>query len=176
MRIAFAAALALLLAATPALAGRASTINVGLVVTGNFASALVGTWHSRTAARGAIYHFVVAGSSGAFFKLVSIRLPETSPTAAKDALSAAPGKCDLRVGGVIYSLEQTSGATYQMQYSVQSADVVTSSTNSEDCQDVAASYLSDIAAADGTQSLILSRTGEGYLIDGATGAEYTRMR
>ena len=96
--------------------------------------------------------------------------------AAKDALSAAPGECDLRVGGVIYSLEQTSGATYEMQYSVQSADVVTSSTNSEDCQDVAASYLSDIAAADGTQSLILSRTGEGYFIDGATGAEYTRMR
>jgi hypothetical protein len=166
VRIAFAAFLALL-AAAPALAGSASTIHVGLIVTGSFASPLVGAWHARTAARGTIYHFVVSGNSGTFYQLVSI------------PLGAAPkaGKCDLRVSGVIHSLEQTPGAaSYEMQYSIQSADLVTSSTNFDDCKDVAASYLSDIPAAENTNSLILSRTGEGRLIDNATGADYTRIR
>jgi hypothetical protein len=63
-----------------------------------------------------------------------------------------------------------------MRYSIQSADVVTSSTDFDDCKDAAASYLGDIAAADGTKSLILSRAGEGRLIDSTTGQEYTRTR
>lgn len=164
MRLVSAASLALLMAA-PALAGGASAIHVGLVVTGRIASPLVGAWHSKTAARGTIYHFVVGGSSGAVYELVSIPLRETS------------GTCDLRVGGVIHSLEPTSGeASYEMQYSIRTADVVTSSTDFDDCEDVAASYLNDVAAAVGTRRLILSRTGEGRLIDSATGAEYTRTR
>ena len=164
MRLVFAASLALLLVA-PAFAGSASTVRVGLVVTGHFASPLEGAWHSPTAARGTIYHFVVNASSGVVYQLVSMPLRETS------------GTCNLRVSGVIYSLEQTSaGSSYEMRYSIQSADVVTSSTDYDDCKDVAASYLSDIAAADGTRRLILSRTGEARLIDSATGTEYTRTR
>lgn len=131
MRIAFAASLSLLLA-SPTLASSVSTMHVGLVVTGSFASSLVGTWDSRSAARGNIYHFVVSGSSGLFYELVSIPLRETSPIAAQDTLGDPPtaGTCDLRVSGVIYSLEQTSGTTirasgdhhlgssYEMQFRV----------------------------------------------------------
>ena len=167
MRIGFAAALALLLAA-PALAASSSTIHVGLVVTGSFASPLVGTWESRAAARGSIYHFVVSGSSGLVYKLVSLPLREP-----------AAGTCDLRVSGLIYSLERRSGtassphsgSSYQMQYAVQSAEVVTSSTSVEDCREAGAAYLGNTAS---DSTLILSRTGDGHLIDSATGTEYIR--
>src|SRR3954464_5826797 len=93
VRIAFAAFLSWLLAA-PALASSTSTMHVGLVITGNFASPLIGTWDSRIAARGIIYHFVVGGSSGVFFELVSVPLRETSPSAPTVEM------CDLRVSGV----------------------------------------------------------------------------
>lgn len=162
MRLAFVAVLALL-GAAPALAGSTSTINVGLVVTGTFASSLAGTWHSNAADRGAIYHFVVGSDSGAFYKLVSIALPGT-------------GRCDLRVGGMITSFEPTSGSRYEMHYSVQSADVITSEASGSDCNNVAASYLGEFQVGNGTQSLILSRAGDGRLIDSATGTEYMRAR
>ena len=177
MRLASAASLSLLLAA-PALAGSASTFHVGLVVTGDFAPALLGAWDSRSAARGTIYHFVVSGSSGVFYQLVSIPLQQTSPIALKAAFRAAPATptCDLRVSGIISSLEPTAAnrARYEMQYSIQSAQIVTSSTNVNDCKELAASYVSDMSAADSTQTLILSRAGEGRLIDSATGQEYVR--
>lgn len=159
VRLAFAACLALLLAA-PAFAGSRATINVGVVVTGAFASPLVGSWHSKTAALGSIYHFTVSGRSGAFYQLVSLPLPE------------GKGSCDLRVGGVIHSLERAAKrSSYEMRYSIQSADVVTSSTDVDGCTDVAAAYLSDVSA-DGTRRMILSRTGRDRLIDTASGTEY----
>jgi hypothetical protein len=159
VRLAFAALLSLLLTG-PVLAGGTSTINVGLVVTGAFASPLTGSWHSPTAARGSIYHFTVSGHSGAFYRLVSVPLRD------------AKGTCDLRVSGVIYSLEQTSKRpSYEMQYSVRSADVVASSAQRDACKDVAASYLSDMPAV---ESLVLSGAGEGRLVDRSTGAEYIR--
>lgn len=113
-------------------------MHVGLVVTGSIASSLSGTWDSRTAARGTIYHFVVSGRSGVVYELVSIPLREPSPNAAEDVIGAAPtaGTCDLRVSGVIYSLERISGGTaaassdyhlgssYEMQYSIRSAEAV----------------------------------------------------
>lgn len=187
MRFAFAAALPLFLAG-PALSSSAAAMHVGLVVTGSLASSLAGTWDSRTAARGTIYHFVVGGSSGVFYELVSVPLREISAGAMEDALGAAPtaGTCDLRVSGVIYSLERISGGTaatssdfhlgssYEMQYSIRSAEAVTSSTDFDGCKEVAASYLSDTPAADSMHSLTLSRTGNGRLIDSATGEEYTR--
>lgn len=161
VRLAFAATLAFLLAA-PALAAGTSTLHVGVVVIGDLASSLAGNWVSSTAARGAIYHFSVSDRSGAVHKLVSLPLREPSA-----------GRCDLRVSGVIYSLEPTAGSGYEMRYAIQAADVVTSSTDFDACQDVADSYLSDIPAAD---SLILSRAGEGRLIDSATGVAYSRTR
>lgn len=187
MRIAFAALLSLLLAA-PALASSTSTMHVGLVVTGNFASSLFGTWDSRTAAQGTIYHFVVNGRSGVVYELVSVPSRATSVMAVEDVIGAAPtaGTCDLRVSGVIYSLEQISGGTaatssdyhlgssYEMQYSIRSAEAVTSSTDFDACKEVAASYLSNVPAAGSVHSLTLSRTGKERLIDSATGEEYTR--
>lgn len=174
MRIAFAALLSLLLAA-PALASSTSTMHVGLVVTGNFAPPLIGTWDSGITARGTIYHFVVGGGSGVFFELVSVPLHETS------ASDPAAETCDLRVRGVIYSFEPIASrehphpaSSYEMQYAIQSAEVVTSSTDFDGCKEVAASYVSDTPAVDARHSLILSRTGEGHLIDSATGAEYAR--
>lgn len=167
MRLALAASWALILAA-PALAAGASAVHVGLVVTGKLASPLIGAWHSGSTAPGAPYQFVVSSSSGRVYEFVSIPV--------RDA-----GTCDLRVSGVIYSLEPTSrarpshGPSYELQYAIRSADVVNSSTDSDTCEIVAAAYLSDIQAV-GTHSLTLSRTGEGRLIDGATGAEYTRTR
>ena len=180
MKIAFAALLSLLMAA-PALAGSTSAIHVELVVTGGLASPLAGTWDSRSAARGTIYHFAVSGSSGVFYKLVSVPLREPLQVAAADSPSAgaAAQMCDLRVSGVIYSLDPTSGRTgpgssYEMRYSIQSAQAVTSSTRFDDCKEVAASYVSSSSAADAPHSLILSRTGKGRLIDSATGQEYIR--
>lgn len=179
MRLVFAAAVALLSAA-PAIASDASTMRVGLIVTGNFAAPLIGAWDSRNAARGVIYHFVVSRSSGVFYELVSVPLREASAIAVDDLVGAAPavGRCDLRLSGVIYSLEQTArgSSRYDMQYSIQSAEVVTSSSHFEDCKEVAASYASDIPTANGTHGLTLSLIGDGRLIDSATGAEYTRLR
>jgi hypothetical protein len=145
----------------PALAGSASTMHVGLTLTGDFATALAGGWHARGAADGAIYHFVVRGSSGALYQHVSVPV-------------RGRGTCDLRLSGVIYSLEPVSGqrSRYEMQYAIQSADVITSSS-SGGCSDVADAYLNDVP---GAQSLILSRAGEGRLIDSATGVEYARTR
>jgi len=176
VRLASAASLSLLLIA-PALAGNTSTFHVGLVVTGHLAAPLVGTWDSRSAARGTIYHFVVSHSSGVFYQLVSVPLGEISPGVVKTAFGAAPaaGRCDLRVSGIISSLEPTStassGSSYEMRYAIEAAQVVTSSSNIADCEEVADSYLSDVPASD---SLMLSRTGDGRLIDRATGAEYVR--
>lgn len=163
MRLVFAAALALL-AAAPAIAGSSSTISVGLTVTGSFASPVTGVWRARTMAPGAMYQFVMSHSSGAFYEFVSVPIADTPVT----------GRCDFRISGVIHSLERSSreGASYEMTYSVQSADVVASSTDGVDCDDVAASYLSDV----NTRSMILSMTGEGRLIDSATRTEYVRTR
>jgi hypothetical protein len=163
VRLAFAAFLTLLIA-TPALAGGSSAITVGLVVTGNLASPLAGNWVSSSAARGGIYHFAVGDGTGTFHQLVSIPLRD-----------ASAGSCDLRISGVIYSLEPAAGraASYDMRYAIQSADIVTASSDADACEDIAASYLSDAPATD---SLILSRTNDRRLVDSVTGVEYTRTR
>ncbi|RYE08225.1 MAG: hypothetical protein EOP22_14260 [Hyphomicrobiales bacterium] len=158
MRFVFAAALALLLVAPTHAGGRSSTIAVGLTVTGNLASSLAGTWQSRTVSPGAIYHFAVTNGSGAFYQRVSLPL--------------RAGNCDLRLSGVIYSLER-AGSGYEMHYGVRSADVVSSSTDPEACEDVAAAYLSDSRSP---HSLTLSPTGKDRLLDPATGAAYIRTR
>jgi hypothetical protein len=184
VRIAIAAAFALLVG-VPALAGGASSgIHIGLVVTGSFASPLTGTWDSRGAAQGAVYHFVVSGASGVVYALVSLPLPKAATIAVTDVLGSpsAVGRCDLRLGGVIYSLQEAPGAggsnsarSYEMRYSIQSVDAV-ASANFDDCKRVAASYLSDIPAAERMQSLFLSRASDGRLVDAVTGTEYTRSR
>lgn len=157
VRLASAASLALLMA-TPALAGGTTTIHVGLVVTGNSTSPLIGTWRSKGIAGGSPYYLVVGESSGTFYQLVSIPRRGT--------------QCDLRIGGAIHSLER-SGSGYEMQYSVRSAEVVASTTNAEACKGVAASYLSKVAAV---ESLTLSRTRDGRLVDTVAGTEYSRSR
>lgn len=179
MKIIFAASLSLLVA-TPALAAGVSSIHVGLIVTGNFASPLVGSWDSKVAVDGAIYHFVIGGTSGAFYELVSVPLRENLLIAADDVLGAPPdtGRCDLRLSGVIFSLEGTSGNrahladSYEMRYSVETVEAVTSSTDFDHCRQVAASYVT----AGAPRSLILSKAGDGRLVDATSGVEYTRTR
>lgn len=176
MKLAAAASLSLLLVA-PALAGSASNFRVGLVVTGHLAPALVGTLEARGAAPGSIYHFVVSDRSGVFFQLVSVPLGESSLGVLKTAFGAPPAapRCDLRVSGVITSLEPTAAASqgggFEMHYAIEAALVITSSSNTANCQEVADAYLSE---STGSGSLMLSRAGDGHLLDRATGAEYVR--
>jgi hypothetical protein len=174
VRLASAASLSLLLIA-PALAGNTATFHVGLVVTGHLAAPLAGTWDARSAARGTIYHFVVSHSSGVFYQLVSVPLRETGVVKTAFGAPPAAARCDLRVSGVITSLEPASsgsaGAGYEMRYVIEAAQVVTSSSNTADCQEVADAYLSEAPAS---ASLMLSPTSDGRLTDRATGAEYVR--
>jgi hypothetical protein len=186
VRIASAAILSLLVT-TPTLAA-AAAIHVGLVVTEDFARPLVGTWDAKFPAKGTIYHFVVSGSFGVFYELVSVPAQETASIAVSDVLGAAlgAGRCDLRLSGVINSLEEDPGAivhgaggqahaSYEMRYSIQSAEVITSSTDLDRCKQVASTYVSD-AGLGAASRLLLSRASDGSLIDSVSGTQYFRAR
>ena len=187
MRIAFAACLSLL-ATAPAFAAGFSTIHVGLVVTGNIAFPLVGTWDSRTRGSDTPYHFALSRTSGLFYELVSVPLDGSGVTTmgSVSGIAAVHAVCDLRVTGVITSVEKVSGETigsfsdrhlkptYEMRYSIQYAEVVTSPVNLDECKQVAASYVDNASAAETAGTLFLYWAGDGSLIDSAAGTEYAR--
>jgi hypothetical protein len=156
VRLVFAA-LSLLLA-TPALADGAATLHVGLVVTGDPGSPVVGAWTATSPVQSGTYHFEIKGGRLNYQSIVP-------PGPAGSAQQA----CDIYVTAKVDQM-RTALAGIAIRYSVTSAVAIADLSGS--CDPVASDYAGRLSV--GEQGLTLTRGGHGELIDRVAGTSFSR--
>lgn len=175
MRLALAALFSVFVVG-PSLAGSSATIQVGLVITGDTSTAVVGSWASKTAVTGGIQEFQISGGSRFSSELV-IAPQTTADTAAG---------CRIRTSGAVRGVAPVSAAMaryfenhhyltpdYVVHYSISSAEAIGASTGGR-CTDIADSFAHFASTASPPRSLFLTKGDNGELIDSMAGTAFAR--
>jgi hypothetical protein len=159
----------------PAFADGTGTIQVGLVVTGDLVSPVLGTWTSKAAVESGTYKFEISGGSRVSYEYA----------AAPDGAESAAG-CKIRVSAMLDRVDQASPALvryfgahhfltpdYVVRYSINAAEALTAS-GATPCAEAAQSLVRTASATNMPRSLFLTKGAHGELIESTGGTAFAR--
>jgi hypothetical protein len=184
-------AIGIWLASSSSFAGSSSSsIQVGIIITKSPTPPLVGIWDTEAAVKKDIYHLEISSALGLSYQVISAPSQEATLTAMTETVNSIPDivGCDIRFTGTIDALERAPSKIvhyfsdhkylkpdYVVRYSVETAELLDSPANPDNCAQLVAKYESDISAARIVRSLFLSKSVRGGLIDSVAGTVYARM-